>query len=149
MSTEHPYALSTPFGRYLRPTTWYACWKTCWVTHYLLSVPSFPHCHIQLRLTLLPGPEVTLAAGTPASNSGRDFRLDKKPARQTELLPPTQAETPAWQETMLNNRNLGPNSRGDHLLNHKSYKSGEREETETKEQISIQQRKLRNQDLGL
>lgn len=110
---------------------------------------SFPHCHIQLRLTLLPGPEVTLAAGTPASNSGRDFRLDKKPASQTELLPPTQAETPAWQETMLDNRSLGPNSRGDHLLNHRSHKPGEREETETKEQISIQQRKPRNQDLGL
>lgn len=46
MFTDHPYALSTLFGRYLRPTTCHACWKTCWVTHYLLSVPllsSFPY----------------------------------------------------------------------------------------------------------
>lgn len=44
--------------------------------------PSFPHFHIQLRLTLLPGPEITLAAGTPASNSGRDSSMARDHAGQ-------------------------------------------------------------------
>lgn len=115
MFTDHPYALSTLFGRYLRPTTCHACWKTCWVTHYLLSVPllsSFPY-----------STQVDTPSGT-RSHTGRwnsslqlwqRLQHDKRPCWTTEVQGLTPGEIICSitghisQERERGNRNQGTN----------------------------------------